>query len=120
MNSLDHAVLMSRLRSLLPEETKELRSAQDGLAALLHTAMTELGFRLIAVGEDSLPVPDLNNVLPENWAQRGPYSYTFRYMHDQSSSEYLFKVTKIGKCTIFNAIALEARPSSYLHYHAVF
>jgi proteasome inhibitor subunit 1 (PI31) len=58
---LDPAVLTARIPSLLPEAAKKLDSAQDGLAALLHTAMTELGFRLIAVDEHSPPRSDLNN-----------------------------------------------------------
>ena len=115
MDSMNPAVLMSRLRSLLPEETKELRSAQDGLAALLHTVMTELGFRLIAVGEDSLPVSDLNNVLPENWAQKGPGNYAFCYKHEQSSLEFSFKVSTLANRTLFDAIASEVRPPFHLH-----
>jgi len=104
---LDSAVLTARLPSLLPEAAKKLNSAQDGLAALLHTAMTELGFRLIAVDENSPPKPDVNNILPEDWAKHGPGSYAFRYRHDQSSLEFLLKVSKLGNRTLFNAIALE-------------
>lgn len=106
---LDPAVLTSRLPDLLPEAAKKLNSAQDGLAALLHTAMAELGFRLIALGERSPPIPDLSNVLPEDWARNGPADYAFRYKHDQSSLEFLLKVSKLGNRTLFHAIALEAR-----------
>jgi len=79
----------------------------DGLAALLHAAMTELGFRLIAIDENSPPKPDSNNILPEDWAKNGPGNYAFRYKHDQSSLEFLLKVSKLGNRTLFNAIALE-------------
>ena len=106
---LDPAVLTGRLPSLLPEAAKKLDSAQDGLAALLHTTMVELGFRLIAADEHSPPRLDLNNDLPEDWAKHGPGSYAFRYKHDQSSLEFLLKVSKLGNRTIFNAIALEVR-----------
>ena len=106
---MDPALLTSRLPNLLPEAAKKLNSAQDGLAALLHTAMAELGFRLIAIDENSPPIPDLNNVLPKNWAQNGPGKYTFRYKHEQSSLEFLFKVSELGRCTLFHAIALEVR-----------
>jgi len=111
---LDPAVLAARLPSLLPEVAKKLNSAQDGLAALLHTAMTELGFRLIAVDEHSPPNPDLNNILPEDWAKHGPGSYAFRYKHEQSSLEFLLKVSKLGNRTLFNAIALEVRRLPHL------
>jgi len=112
---LDPAALTGRLPSLLPEATKKLDTSQDGLTALLHTAMVELGFRLIAVDEHSPPTPDLNNILPEDWAKHGPGSYTLRYKHDQSSLEFLFKVSKLGNRTLFNAIALEVR--RLLHFN---
>ena len=76
--------------------------------------MVELGFRLVAVDEHSPPSPDLNNVLPEDWAKHGPGSYAFRYKHDQSSLEFLLKVSKLGNRTLVNAIALEVR---HLLYH---
>lgn len=104
---LDPAVLTARIPSLLPGVTKKLDSAQDGLAVLLHAAMAELGFRLIAIDENSPPRPDLNNVLPEDWAKHGPGNYVFRYKHDQSSLEFLLNVSKLGNRTLFNAIALE-------------
>ena len=104
---LDPAALTGRLPSLLPEAAKKLDSSQDGLVALLHTAMVELGFRLIAVDEHSPPKTDLNNILPEDWVKHGPGSYTLRYKHDQSSLEFLLKVSKLGNRTLFNAIALE-------------
>ena len=113
---LDPAVLTGRLSSLLPETVKKLNSAQDGLAALLHTAMVELGFRLIAVDEHSSPSPDLNNVLPEDWAKHGPGNYAFRYKHDQSSLEFLLKVSKLGNRTLFHAIALEVSCPLRLYY----
>ena len=106
---MDPAVLTGRLPSLLPEAAKKLDSAQDGLAALLHTAMVELGFRLIAVDENSPSRSDLNNILPEDWAKHGPGDYALRYKHDQSSLEFLLKVSKLGNRTLFHAIALEVR-----------
>lgn len=106
---LDPAVLTAHIPGLLPETAKKLGSPQDALAALLHTAMTELGFRLIATDENSSPKPDSNNILPEDWAKNGPGNYAFRYKHDQSSLEFLLKVSKLGNRTLFNAIALEVR-----------
>ena len=111
---LDPALLTSRLPSLLPAAAKKLNSAQDGLAILLHTAMVELGFRLIAVDESSPPNPDLNNVLPEDWGKNGPGNYAFRYKHDQSSLEFLLKASKLGNRTLFHAIALEVRRLPHL------
>jgi proteasome inhibitor subunit 1 (PI31) len=116
---LDPAVLTKRLPDLLPEAAKKLNSAQDGLAALIHTAMVELGFRLIAIDDDSPPIPDLNNILPKDWAQRGPSNYTFRYKHDQSSLEFLLKVSQLGRRTLFHAIASEACRFLRIYCHVV-
>lgn len=106
---LDPAVLTSRLPGLLPEEAKKLNFAQDGLAALFHTAMAQLGFRLIAADEHSPPIPNLDNVLPEGWAKNGPGNYAFRYRHNQSSLEFLLKVSRLGNRTLLNAVAIEVR-----------
>lgn len=115
---LDPAVLTNRLPTLLP--VNKLASAQDGLAALLHTAMAELDFRLIAIDEKSPTTQDLNNILPQDWAKNGPGNYTFRYKHQQSSMEFLLKVSKLGVRTLFNAIALQASRLLHLHCPRVF
>lgn len=106
---LDPAVLTTSLPKFLPEGAKKLDSAHAALAALLHTAMAELDFRLIAIDEHAPPNSDLNNILPDDWAKSGPGNYTFRYKHDQSSLEFLLKVSELGNRTLFHAIALEVR-----------
>lgn len=109
MQTLDPTVLTDRLLGLLPEGTKKFDSAQDVLAALLHTTMVQLGFHLIALGHDDPLNPDPENVLPKDWAQKGPDNYTFRYKHDKASVEFLLNVTKLGRCTLLNAIGSEVR-----------
>ena len=88
--------MMSRLPDLLPQ-SKKFHSAQDAIAALLHTAMIELGFRLTTV--NTLETQILNNVLPEGWAQKGPRSYKFWYKHKQIKPELLLRVKRDGKGT---------------------
>lgn len=108
-NVLDPSALTAKLPQLLPTNQKTLRTNQDGVAALSHTVMTVLGFRLIAV-DDSAPAetyPD--NVLPETWNVHAPGSYAFRYRHEQSSLEFILKLGKLGSRTTINAIALEVR-----------
>lgn len=107
-NVLDPSALVSKLPALLPAEKKELQSAQDGLAALAHTAMTALGFRLIGVDDSSATRTFEGNALPIEWNTHGPGSYTLRYKHEQSSFEFIVKLAKLGKRTVLNAIALEA------------
>ncbi|KAF8897413.1 PI31 proteasome regulator N-terminal-domain-containing protein [Infundibulicybe gibba] len=100
-NILDPSALTSTLPSLLPPSAKSLASPQDGIAALVHTAMSLVGFRLSVVGESS------PNVLPQNWNQHGPEYYNFEYRHDQSSLEFVVKITKLGGRTLVNAIATD-------------
>jgi proteasome inhibitor subunit 1 (PI31) len=111
---LDPAALTSLLPTLLPPSAKTLSSPQHALAALLHTAMVIVGFRLIGVDDSSVPRQDLNNVLPEEWSQHGPGNFTFRYKHEQSSLEFVVKVGKLGSRTVVNAIAVEVGLFEYL------
>ncbi|KAJ7667871.1 PI31 proteasome regulator N-terminal-domain-containing protein [Mycena polygramma] len=110
---LDPAALISLLPTLLPSSKKTLSSSQDGIAALLHAAMTSLSFRLIGIDESS-PATSALTVLPEDWNKNGPSHYTFRYRHDQSSLEFVVKVSKLGGRTLINAIALESDKASSL------
>jgi len=104
---LDPAALVAKLPSLLPASSQRLSSPHDGIAALIHTILAVLAFRLIAVDDDSPTNSDLENVLPEGWNKNGPSHYTLRYRHDQSSMEFAIKLTKLGPRTLINAIALE-------------
>ena len=112
VNVLDPSAILSLLPSLLPLSSKVFRSAQDGVAAFLHAALSALGFRLIAVDESAAVDPLLGNVLPSEWNQHGPGHYTFRYRHEQSSLEFVVKVVKLGSRTLINAIAVEVRTAS--------
>lgn len=104
---LDPSAILSLLPTLLPPSPKELKSPQDGLTALLHTAMSSLGFRLIAI-DDTAPATSFpENILPNEWNKSGPGNYTMRYRHDQSSLEFVLKLTKLGGRTLINAIAIE-------------
>ena len=108
-NILDPAVLTSKLPKLLPESKQTLQSPQDALAALVHTALTVLGFRLIGVDDTASASTFEDNVLPESWNAHGPGHYTFRYKHEQSSLEFVFKLAKLGNRFTINAIAVEVR-----------
>ncbi|KAF7355208.1 Proteasome inhibitor PI31 subunit [Mycena sanguinolenta] len=112
-DALDPATLISLLPTLLPESKKGLSSPQDGIAALLHAAMTSLAFRLVGI-DDSGPSASSLTVLPDEWNKNGPGNYTFRYKHDQSSLEFVVKVSKLGGRTLINAIALESDKTSSL------
>lgn len=124
---LDPAALCASLPTLLPLDSKKLNSPQDGIAALIHTALSTLAFRLIGVDESSTSASSSSNALPTSWNQHGPAHYTFKYKHDQSSLEFIVKLTKLGSRTLINAIAAEVSidllshcviPSILLSYRA--
>lgn len=96
-NVLDPAAICALLPTLLPQNSKKLNFSHDGIAALVHTALSALAFRLIAVDESSTSVSSSSNVLPEAWNQHGPGNYTFRYKHDQSSLEFCCKSNQAGR-----------------------
>ncbi|KAG6903375.1 hypothetical protein C0995_013128 [Termitomyces sp. Mi166 len=105
---LDPAALISLLPTLLPGSFKTLSSPQDAIASLLHSIFSAVAFRLIGIDESSSSASIENNVLPEGWNKDGPGHYTFRYRHDQSSLEFVLKVSKLGGRTLINAIAIES------------
>src|ERR1700753_3914304 len=107
-NPLDPAALIASLPTLLPLSKQNLSSPQDGIAALLHTAMTSLAFRLIAIDDSSTSISSLA-VLPDEWNKNSPNHFMFKYKHDQSSLVFVLTITKLGGRTLINAIALEVR-----------
>ncbi|OCH90695.1 hypothetical protein OBBRIDRAFT_754456 [Obba rivulosa] len=113
-NVLDPSALIHALPNVLPPTKKRLEYPQDAIAALVHTALVALGFRLIAVDESSPARSILNSVLPDEWNQHGPGHYTFRYRHEQSSLEFLVKIVKLGSRTMINSIAVESDKTATL------
>lgn len=105
-NPLDPAALTSLLPTLLPQPARVLKTPHDALACLIHTLMSALAFRLTAIDESSSSTFE-NNTLPVEWNKSGPSHYTFKYKHEQSSLEFVIKVSKLGGRTLMNAIALE-------------
>lgn len=113
-NILDPAAVISKLPQLLPQGKKLLQTQQDALVALVHSAMTALGFRLIGIDDSPSLGSFENNVLPDGWNAHGPGSYTHRYKHEQSSLEFVLKLGKLGSRFTINAIALEVRMLNHL------
>ncbi|KAF8558853.1 hypothetical protein OG21DRAFT_1404160 [Imleria badia] len=111
---LDPAALTTQLVTLLPQSNKRVASAHDGLAALVHTVFTTLGFRLIAINDTSSARTFQDNVLPEDWSTNGQTDHCLRYRHEQSSLEFLVKIVRLGQRTLISAIALESDKSTSL------
>ncbi|KAF9075966.1 PI31 proteasome regulator N-terminal-domain-containing protein [Rhodocollybia butyracea] len=103
---LDASALISLIPTLLPS-SKSIETPQDALALLSHAILTSVAFRLIAVDDSSSTIQSSANTLPDEWNKHGPGSYTLRYRHEQSSMEFVVKISKLGSRTMFNAIAVE-------------
>jgi len=108
VNILDPSALLTKLPSLLPE-SKRLESPQDALAALVHTVLSSLDFRLIGIDDSANGNTYADNILPEGWNRHGPETYLFKYRHNQSSLDFLLKVVKLGTMMQINGIASETR-----------
>lgn len=107
-NILDPSALISALPNFLPPSSSSLRSPQDAVAALVHTSFSTLGFRLVSITDHGTASGAFDgNVLPREWNQHAPSHYTFRYKHDQSSLEFIIKLSKLGSRIVINAIAAE-------------
>ncbi|KAK0554226.1 hypothetical protein OC846_000935 [Tilletia horrida] len=159
-NLFDPAVLVHNLQSLLPPaaptpsvfnqderdqgasaegttQSAQLNNPNDAIAALAHTFMTAVGFRLVGLGEDhristsegssstttatsSGDAPsnadDVSgtNRLPPEWNARGPESYAFRYRHHQSAMEFVLKLVRMGGRMLIHALAIEDNKTSTL------
>ena len=106
-NILDPSSISSALPKYLGSN-KSLESPQDALAGLVHTILSILAFRLVGIDESTSQSSYEGNVLPDGWNSHGPGNYTLRYRHEQSSLEFLLKLSKLGPRTVINAIAIEA------------
>ncbi|KAG6840459.1 hypothetical protein C0991_006595 [Blastosporella zonata] len=110
---LDPSALISLLPTLLATSYKVLSSPHDAVAALLHSIFSTVAFRLTGIDENSPSATIESNVLPNGWNKSGPGNYTFKYRHDQSSLEFVLKVSKLGGRTLINAIAVEVCTQVY-------
>ncbi|RHZ47861.1 hypothetical protein Glove_566g16 [Diversispora epigaea] len=122
---LDPETVLSTLENILQTNVKNtdlessaetvlLRSGQDALAALFHSIMLNLGFRLIGLDEDDTFGDNINrdsegNILglPENWNLHEPNSYSFRYKHPQSSFTFLVKCIRLANKFLIHGMGIE-------------
>lgn len=104
---LDPSAILSTIPTLLPSESKNLSTPQDGIAVLLHSVMTILSFRLVGLDDSASDIQYEKNTLPETWTKNSPDSFSFRYRHDQSSLVFLLKIVKLSKRLVIHGIALE-------------
>lgn len=120
---LDPSALLQVLQQqLLPTSSPSplLRNPADALAAIIHTIMTRLDFRLTGLSEDDRlapsssesPTSSSTNKLPPEWNAKGPDHYSFRYKHHQSSLDYLVKIVRLGNKAVIHGVALQGTKTS--------
>lgn len=139
VDPLDPSAVLETLTRLLPRDASSqtpsssssaagsaLRTPQDGLAALLHAALTRLDFRLVGLAEDDrisdyeqasgeTKSSSVQNALPpQAWSRNGPESYTLRYRHDQSSLTFLLKLLRMSSRVLIHASAVEDNKTATL------
>lgn len=114
VNPLDAGHLLETVLQVLPSGAPgRLNNPQDALAALSHTILASLGFRLINLGEGKpvRPVSEATETtaiqIPQDWNSAGPDLYTFGYRHDQSSLEFVVKLVKMAGRILVTASAVE-------------
>ncbi|CAG8830860.1 20214_t:CDS:2, partial [Gigaspora margarita] len=122
---LEPRSILTILEQTLPEKESQtesesseanviLHSREDALAALFHSIMISVGFRLVGLGEED---SDDNKIerdsegiiigLPKEWNSQGPNSYAFRYRHPQSSLTFLVKCMRLANKFLIHAMGIE-------------
>ncbi|KAJ6068805.1 hypothetical protein N7499_010692 [Penicillium canescens] len=110
----DH-VLDLAARAIQPADDSQpsLKTSYEAVALIGHASMTAVGFKLVGLGEDhNLETSTNTPSLPTQWNAND--TFAFRYTHDQSSMEYLLKVSRLGNNAVVFALALgDDRTSSF-------
>ncbi|CAG8444986.1 5941_t:CDS:2 [Gigaspora rosea] len=122
---LEPRSILAILEQTLPEKESQtesesseanviLHSREDALAALFHSIMVSVGFRLVGLGEED---SDDNKIerdsegiiigLPKGWNSQGPNSYAFRYRHPQSSLTFLVKCMRLANKFLIHGMGIE-------------
>lgn len=112
-NNVFSALSLSEIMttSLPPTSEPHLRDSYDAVALLSNACMLAVGFRLTGLGEDhTIPVSQSDDdslpSLPPEWNKTENSSYAFRYSHNQSSLNYLLKVSRLGSKALIVGLTL--------------
>ncbi|KAJ5792614.1 uncharacterized protein N7503_008592 [Penicillium pulvis] len=88
----------------LRDEQPSLRTPYEAIALIGHACMAAVGFRLVGLGEDHTIESTETPTLPAEWNANS--TLTFRYAHEQSSMQYLLRVSRLGNNAVVNALGL--------------
>lgn len=123
------SLLLQNLPAFVPSASSssssvQLQTPQDGLVAVFHSALIQVGFVLVGLSEqDSLSSQDASSpILPAGWNSKGPDSYTLRYQsvgHEQDTSStsapssLLLRLSKLGPRLSIDGLALHSDQSAH-------
>ncbi|KAJ5256839.1 hypothetical protein N7478_012943 [Penicillium angulare] len=112
-NALSPDHVLELATDALRDEEPSLKTSFEAVALIGHACMTAVDFRLLGLGEDhNLESSTESPILPSQWNTNS--SFAFRYAHEQSSMEYLLKVSRLGNKAVVMALALgDDRTSSF-------
>ncbi|KAJ5097937.1 Proteasome Inhibitor PI31 [Penicillium argentinense] len=101
-NALSPDGVLDLVVKALGEGQPSLKTPYEAVALVGHASMAAVGFRLVGLGED------------HNLGWNTNDAFAFRYAHEQSSMQYLLKVSRLGNNAVVNALALgDDRTSSF-------
>ncbi|RAO69523.1 uncharacterized protein BHQ10_005535 [Talaromyces amestolkiae] len=91
-----------------------IKNAYEAIALVGHASMVATQFRLIGLGEEHNIVEDNTDatILPKDWNAHNN-TYSFRYVRQQSSTEYLLKVSRLGNNAVIMGLAGEDKATSF-------
>ncbi|PGH17062.1 hypothetical protein AJ80_04935 [Polytolypa hystricis UAMH7299] len=82
-----------------------LNNSWEAVALLGHACMVAVDFRLIGLDEEQrIETEATSQALPREWNANSTYS--FKYAHQQSSMQYLLKISRLGGNAVIFALAL--------------
>ncbi|KAJ5584865.1 uncharacterized protein N7459_004665 [Penicillium hispanicum] len=90
-----------------------LKTSYEAVALIGHACMAAVDFRLVGLGEDhTIQTSTETRSLPAEWNANS--TFAFRYAHEQSSMQFLLKVSRLGNNAVVFALALgDDRTSSF-------
>lgn len=110
-SALSSESIVSYISQSISSEQSDKPAVKDAYAAIAvfcHACMLAVGFRLVGLGEDDRIEAHSESTdtqpLPAEWDKHS--SYAFRYKHQQSSMEFLLKVTRLGGKAIILGVGL--------------
>ncbi|KAJ5924560.1 hypothetical protein N7466_008747 [Penicillium verhagenii] len=88
----------------LRDDQPSLKTPYEAIALIGHACMAAVDFRLVGLGEDHNIESTETPTLPAEWNANS--TFTFRYAHEQSPTQYLLRVSRLGKNAVVNAVRL--------------